>query len=188
LNSSSPRSVLPLQTIQLLISNFALQVNPVDLMWSVPPPSAEVAAKTHAVTKVSYTTALTPTITQLLAAFPNAIIHTLPPLPHFPTLPSQYTALLGAGATVADAHLLPALHRARLTKTPEELALIRRANEISSRAHETVMRVLGAAVKGALKGQDPASRGARPPLPSEWLVEKEQEAEALFVASCRREG
>jgi Xaa-Pro dipeptidase len=25
-------------------------------------------------------------------------------------------------------------------------------------------------------------------LPGEWLIEKEAEAEAIFVASCRREG
>ena len=28
----------------------------------------------------------------------------------------------------------------------------------------------------------------RPLLPGEWLIEKEAEAEAIFVASCRREG
>ena len=49
------------------------------------------------------------------------------------------------------------------------------------------MRVLGAAVKGGIV----AGAGAgveRPLLPSEWLIEKEAEAEAIFVASCRREG
>ncbi|EIN04117.1 Creatinase/aminopeptidase [Punctularia strigosozonata HHB-11173 SS5] len=167
---------------------FIPEVEPADLMWSVPPPNLDIASKTHDVTKVAHTTALTPTLTQLLAAFPSALIHTLPPTSLFPTLPPQYRALLGAGANVTDAYLLGALHRARLLKTDPEIALIRRANAISSRAHEVVMRVLGAAVKGALRGQDPASIGARPALPGEWLVEKEQEAEALFVASCRREG
>jgi Xaa-Pro dipeptidase len=102
---------------------------------------------------------------------------------------------------VTDAFLLGALHRARLVKDEDEIALIRcvpflshlssvnppcrKACEISSRAHETVMRVLGLGVrKGAPKFKKP--QGALL-MPSEWLIEKEAEAEALFVASCRRE-
>jgi len=49
------------------------------------------------------------------------------------------------------------------------------------------MRVLGAAAKGGIV----AGAGAgvdRPLLPGEWLIQKEAEAEAIFVASCRREG
>ena len=49
------------------------------------------------------------------------------------------------------------------------------------------MRVLGQGVLGQMK----RGKGAgteRPLLPSEWLIQKEYEAEALFVASCRREG
>jgi Xaa-Pro dipeptidase len=49
------------------------------------------------------------------------------------------------------------------------------------------MRVLGLAVRGKIE----KGKGAgvdRPLLPGEWLIEKEAEAEAVFVASCRREG
>jgi len=49
------------------------------------------------------------------------------------------------------------------------------------------MRVLGKAVKDKIKGEDGAGVD-RPLLPGEWLIEKEAEAEAIFVASCRREG
>jgi hypothetical protein len=49
------------------------------------------------------------------------------------------------------------------------------------------MRVLGAAVRGQIKAADGSGK-ERPLLPGEWLIEKEEEAEAIFVASCRREG
>ena len=126
----------------------------------------------------------------VLKAFPGALFHTLPTgSPLFPTLSSEYTSLANAdgGATVTDKYLLSALHQARLTKDKAEFELIAQANAISSRAHETVMRVLGQGVKHAIK----KGKGAgvdRPLLPGEWLIEKEAEAEALFVASCRREG
>ena len=47
------------------------------------------------------------------------------------------------------------------------------------------MRVLGVGVRGAPGSTDAQSH---PPLPGEWLIEREAEAEAIFVASCRREG
>ena len=158
-------------------------------MWSVPPPTKEVAAHTHNVTRVEHPTALPEAIQDIFKAFPDVIFHTLPKnSPLFPVLPEQYIGLAATGnAPVTDEYLLSALHRARLTKDDAELALIQKANEISSRAHETVMRVLGQGVIGAIK----RAKGAgidRPLLPSEWLIQKEAEAEALFVASCRREG
>lgn len=158
-------------------------------MWSVPPPTKEVAAQTHDVTQVDHPTALPDAIHEILKAFPDVIFHTLPKSsPLFPVLPEQYIGLTATrNVPVTDEYLLSALHRARLTKDEAELALIQKANEISSRAHETVMRVLGQGVIGAIK----RAKGAgveRPLLPSEWLIQKEAEAEALFVASCRREG
>lgn len=126
----------------------------------------------------------------LLAALgdPAALWHVLPLSPAFPLLGEAHLAAVrAAGRVLSTDHLLGALHRARLTKDAAEVALIRRANEISSRAHETVMRVLGAAVRGRIARGDGAGT-ARPLLPGEWLIEKEEEAEAIFVASCRREG
>jgi len=49
------------------------------------------------------------------------------------------------------------------------------------------MRVLGKAVKGGI-AMGAGAGVDRPLLPGEWLIEKEAEAEAIFVASCRREG
>ncbi|EGO22853.1 hypothetical protein SERLADRAFT_349935, partial [Serpula lacrymans var. lacrymans S7.9] len=138
-----------------------------DMMWSVPPPSLEVAKQTHEVTKVDHPTALPEAIQDLVKAFPEALFHTLPRnSPLFPELPEEYTSAVlspsNPSGAVTDAYLLSALHRARLTKDEDEIRYIKHANEISSRAHEVVMRVLGKA--------------------------KEAEAEAIFVASCRREG
>jgi Xaa-Pro dipeptidase len=126
---------------------------------------------------------ITPKLTSLLGASSPPLIHTLPTTAQFPTHSPAFSALLSASSSE---HLLPALHRARLIKDESEIALIRKANAISSRAHETVMRVLGSAVRAG-KAQEVGKEG-RPLLPGEWLIEKEEEAEAIFVASCRREG
>lgn len=171
------------------IDLFIPKIELADLMWSVPPPTLEVAKDTHDVTKVDHPDSLPAAIETLTKAFPDALFHTLPRSPLFPTVPDQYTQMILAteGVAVTDAFLVSAVHQARLIKDEDEIAMIRHANHISSRAHETVMRVLGSAVKGGiLRG---AGAGIeRPLLPGEWLIEKEAEAEAIFVASCRREG
>lgn len=158
-------------------------------MWSVPPPTVDEAVRTHEATKIAHPASLPEAINDILKAYPDATFHVLPRgSPLFPVLPEQFTSLVSsANAVITDAYLLPALHLARLTKDAFEVSEIKRANDISSRAHETVMRVLGQGVKGLIKRGEGAGV-ERPLLPSEWLIEKEAEAEALFVASCRREG
>ncbi|KAG6897361.1 hypothetical protein C0993_007596 [Termitomyces sp. T159_Od127] len=164
-----------------------------DIMWSVPPPPLAAAAQSHDVTRVEHTAALEATLAARLAALPGALVHTLPRAsPLYPALPPACTAraLAHDAVAVTDFYLLAALQNARLTKDAHEIALIRRANAVSSRAHEVVMRVLGHAVRHGLRqGAHPAPADpGRPLLPGEWLIEKEAEAEAVFVASCRREG
>jgi len=158
-------------------------------MWSVPPPTLEVALKTHDVSRVDHPDNLAKTLRDLVQSSTDSILHILPKdSVLFPVIPREFTTLpVSSQLKITDEYLLSALHQTRLTKTSEELELIKKANEISSRAHETVMRVLGAAVRGAIsKGK--AAGESRPLLPGEWLIEKEAEAEAIFVASCRREG
>ncbi|KAF8813964.1 Creatinase/aminopeptidase [Phlegmacium glaucopus] len=159
-----------------------------DLMWSVPPPSLETARQIYDATKIDHPATLPAAIETIIKTLPGALFHTLPRnSPLFPVLPAEYTQqVLSSDGAVTDLYLLSALHRARLTKDVDEIATIKHANEISSRAHEVVMRVLGKAVKGKIESE--AGGVDRPLLPGEWLIEKEAEAEAIFVASCRREG
>lgn len=168
---------------------FIPRIEPADIMWSVPPPTLEVASRTHDVTRVDHSDNVAKVLHDLTKSSTDSILHILPKdSVLFPAVPQELTTLaVPSKVKLTDEYLLPVLHQARLIKTPEELQLIKKANEISSRAHETVMRVLGAAVRGAItKGKGAGE--TRPLLPSEWLIEKEAEAEAIFVASCRREG
>jgi Xaa-Pro dipeptidase len=168
---------------------FVPKIEEADLMWSVPPPQPSTILETHEVTSVDHHETLEECISDFAKAFPEALIHTLPRnSPLFPEIPAKYTELVlslenGGQGAVTDMYLLKALHQARLVKSEYEIDKIRKANEISSRAHEVVMRVLGKAVKGEIKKAQ-----GRVSLPGEWLIEKEAEAEAIFVASCRREG
>ncbi|KIJ55552.1 hypothetical protein M422DRAFT_152118 [Sphaerobolus stellatus SS14] len=135
------------------------------IMWSPAPPTAKEAKELYSpgdITSIYTSPELPKVIQEILKTYPDALLHVLPPYPAapFPEQPEDFAETYAAGAT--HAYLLAALHKARLIKTPEEIELIRTANDISSRAHEVVMRLLG-------KG-------------------KEAEAEAVFVASCRREG
>ncbi|KAF5322403.1 hypothetical protein D9619_001306 [Psilocybe cf. subviscida] len=158
-----------------------------DKMWSVPPPTVEEAQTLYSVSTIKYAATVEESLQTLVKALPEVLLHTLPKDSRlFPTLPADYPkqVLAAEGAAVTDAYLLSALHKARLLKDAVEIEAIKHANEISSRAHEVVMRVLGKAVKGKIE----AGSAGRPSLPGEWLIEKEAEAEAIFVASCRREG
>lgn len=165
----------------------------VDLMWSVPPPSLEEATATYDVTSVKHSSSLLSAFEALIKTIPDALVHTLPrDMPQFPHLSEEYLqqilkAQKGSDFGITDMYLLTALQCTRLIKDEDEISLIKHANQISSRAHEVVMRVLGKAVKGKIE-RGPSAGEDRPLLPGEWLIEKEAEAEAVFVASCRREG
>ena len=153
-------------------------------MWSVPPPTLDAARKMYDVSDVLHTSSFASSLAAVVTN--SSLVHTLPQTAQFPALPPLPTA-----ARQSATYLLSAIHRARLTKSVAEIALIRRANAISSRAHEVVMRVLGAGVRRALTRPQDCEEGvgaAAVALPGEWLIEKEAEAEAIFVASCRREG
>ncbi|KAF8431696.1 Creatinase/aminopeptidase [Boletus edulis BED1] len=156
-----------------------------DLLWSPAPPTLQEARDMYAVDEVEHLPKLVTAISQLPR---GTIIHLLPETDQFPNIAASRVdglqAALQSVPTKTSEYLLPALHKTRLIKDPYEIAMIRKANDISSRAHEVIMRVLGLAVAGRIKKQSSHT----PRLPGEWLIEKEAEAEAIFVASCRREG
>jgi Xaa-Pro dipeptidase len=153
--------------------------DPLDTMWSPPPPTIVQACDTHDFPDIQHTTTLCDALMNHLTTYTDAILHVLPSV-NFPPLPQDISSKFEQ--KFERRYLLFALHQARLIKTPEEIALIRKANAISSRAHEVVIRLLGRYADGLVHGPHP---GAMPDL---WRIEKEQEAEAVFVASCRREG
>lgn len=112
------------------------------IMWSPPPPTVEEAVQLYSpgqVTSVYVSPDLPKMVHETLKTYPDAILHVLPPYPFapFPEQPKDFAEPYGGSAT--HAYLLQALHQARLIKTPQEIALIRKANEISSRAHEVTV-------------------------------------------------
>jgi Xaa-Pro dipeptidase len=183
----------PSITSDPVITLFIPDAHLADLMWTVPPPTIPEARKTHDVSNVLHTESFSSAFNSALDAAPGALVHTLPQTSQFPILPPTPFADAFHSSSSSDAYLLSALHRARLTKSDAEVQRVRRANEISSRAHEVVMRVLGAGVRTASLPAVASRDGDMSPrhhslLPGEWLIEREAEAEAIFVASCRREG
>lgn len=162
-------------------------------MWSVAPPTLEESNERFDSDKIAY---LDDISSQLRAAIDQAkqsggqvVLHTLSDTLEFPALPSAVTDLLkdGDGIIRDDKYLLDAVQIARLTKDEFEIDLIREANRISSGAHEVLMRELG---RFADKRQGEGKKRARSGQEgvAQWEVESEGDAEALFVATCKRSG
>jgi Xaa-Pro dipeptidase len=150
------------------------------IMWSVSPPSLDMARNVYDATAIRHTTEL-PKILQSLPQ--DTVIHVLPTSSLYPSVPSDVSKVITTKKP-DDTLLLPGIQEARITKTPQEIELIRKANAISSRAHECVMRTLGLAVQSKIdEGKAEVVK-----VPSQWMVKSEADAEALFAASCRREG
>jgi Xaa-Pro dipeptidase len=152
--------------------------DPLVTMWSVAPPTLEEARAKFDSDDIQYTTDLEAQISKF-----SGTIHTLPATMEFPPLPPSLKSK-------KDDELRTALHIARMVKTDYEIELIREANRISSGAHEVLMRELGRYAKKRLSasgsGGDQERTGKEGIM--EWEVESEGDAEALFVATCRRMG
>lgn len=164
--------------------------DPLETMWSPPPPSLDAAREMFEAHEVVGGNEFEQRIKSMVAHAGDAVVHILPPIPIFPSIPPLLlTTLAISGVTPPPitTYLLSSLHAARLIKTPYEIMLIREANAISSRAHEVIMRVLGKDMK-EVGGKVSGKKLDGAVLPGQWRIEKEAEAEAIFVASCRREG
>ncbi|KAG8712866.1 hypothetical protein FRC11_013968 [Ceratobasidium sp. 423] len=170
---------------------FIPREDPLETMWSPPPPTLEAARSTHEADVIAYSDEFEKRAADAVKAG-ETIVHVLPQTIQFPALPATLLAALSTtGATPPSEirYLLPALHSTRLIKDEYEIELIRQANAISSRAHEVIMRVLGkdvTEVGGKVSTSTKKVKSAV--MPGQWRIEKEAEAEAIFVASCRREG
>jgi Xaa-Pro dipeptidase len=161
---------------------FIPPADPLETMWSVAPPTIEEATERYDPVIKS-----TSDLDAALSALSGATLHTMPVTTEFPPLPASVTALT-AGNHRADL-LRHAFHLARMVKTEGEIELIRRANAITSGAHEVLMRELGRFAAQRNKTVNAATKdrtGHESML--QWEVESEADAEALFVAACRRMG
>lgn len=166
---------------------FIPRADPLETMWSVAPPTLEDAAGRFDTDKLGHTDELKAALTPLADA--SVTLHTLPLTHDFPPLPQDVLSLAGAFKHRTDL-LRDALHVARLTKTEDEIDLIRRANKITSGAHEVLMRELGrfAALRAKTANTNVKEERTGHETLTQWEVESEADAEALFVATCRRMG
>ena len=174
-------------------------------LWSIPPPSLDVAASQCGFSRedMGYSGAEDEQyVKELLGnAEKTTLVHvisTKPLEPLYPQVPSWLCELFDAKDEHApfftSEYLLRALHRARLIKTPQEIEYIREANRITSGAHEVVMRELGRFARRRdvnVVGPDGKvstnKRTGKEGL-TEWEIESEADAEAVFVATCKRAG
>ncbi|TXT13683.1 hypothetical protein VHUM_01050 [Vanrija humicola] len=163
---------------------FIPPADPLETMWSVAPPTLEDAAGRFDAGAIKSTA----DIGGALAALTSATLHTLPLTTEYPPLPAAVLDVLKT-TTHRTELLREAFHRARLTKTEGEIARIRQANDITSGAHEVLMRELGrfAAQRAKQGGRETKTRTGHEGITA-WEVESEADAEALFVATCRRMG
>ncbi|KAL8298937.1 hypothetical protein RB597_007525 [Gaeumannomyces tritici] len=121
-------------------SRSTLFIPPVEaesVIWSGLPLSAEEALERYDVDEVRYTNEVNAVLASLAAAAaaaaaPSATVHAIP------SQVSDQVTFLGFGDK--DLSLLKdAIERARVVKTPYELALIAQANEVSGAAHRAVL-------------------------------------------------
>ncbi|KAL7411963.1 metallopeptidase family M24-domain-containing protein [Mrakia frigida] len=157
--------------------------DPESIMWSIPPPSIP-----EVISSLQTQTVFHLPLPSSLSTSSTSTLHTLPPTPLFPTLPDF---IISASTTPSSDSLLPAIHLARLLKDGFEIDLMEKAVAVTSNAHEVVMRELGkfAGGKGVAGkgGRGGESRDGGLGL-KEWEIEGEGDAEAVFVAVCRRGG
>lgn len=159
-------------------------------MWSVAPPTLDEARGKFESDGISYTSDLA----GRLASFKGPI-YTLPLTMEYPSFTNETRSVIDKHSGGHDdkvESLRTALHKARMEKTEYEIELIREANRISSGAHEVLMRELGRYAKRRAKAAEEGSgkekeRSGKEGT-TEWEVESEGDAEALFLASCRRMG
>lgn len=159
------------------------------MTWSVPPPTVDEAVSLFKyATKILPTTDLLVTLQNVYRAYPGATLHVLPRTRQFPDHRPEVVSdgAFKDGFGAREDLLLTAIAKARLIKSPWEVEMIRKANDISSRAHETVMRVLAQGVKNGYKKKEEEIGKAL--VPGEWTIESEPDGEAIFVAACHREG
>ncbi|WVN86832.1 uncharacterized protein L203_102005 [Cryptococcus depauperatus CBS 7841] len=168
---------------------FIPAADPAETMWSVAPPTLEEARKAYDSDNITYTSSLPGVLRSAVESGNGQIIlHTLPRNMEYPACPAPIDDT--PGLQLESSYLFTSLHIARLTKDEHEISLIRQANEISSAAHQVVMGELGRFAASRVLGNSTREWKKRTGKESisEWEIESERDAEAVFIASCKRMG
>lgn len=111
---------------------FIPPIDPEDVIWSGLPVSIEEALAAYDVDEVRYTTEINPTLASLGGAYPKATVYAIA------GQVSDHITFLEFEHKDFSA-LKPAVEVARVVKDEFEVALIRKANNISSAAHKAVV-------------------------------------------------
>lgn len=169
-------------------------------MWSIPPPNLKQAEQMFDfdVQELGFTGADDVTWMESLVtqdSTKETLLHVLSAPTDdtylsYPTPPGwilNKIASLPSTTRITSQYLQKAFHHARLIKTEQEISYIREACRITSGAHEVVMRELGKFAMGRERKSVRADRTGKEAL-NEWEIESEGDAEAVFVAACRRAG
>lgn len=184
------------------VNVFIPPVKEEDVTWSVPPPTLSEAStlfKGSGISNILSTDEVLSKLKEAIKISPEAIVHILPNTRQFPAHRADVVEDAvwgGGGGGLSDRWLLEAIARGRLIKSEWEVEQVRKANDVSSRAHEVVMRVLAEGVREGYKRASGSGvvmangngKEKKVEVPKEWRIEKERDAEAIFVASCLREG
>lgn len=131
-----------------------------EVMWCGLPPSPPELARKLEITTIESGWTKASVFPRSPAPDTKVYVHTLPWTPFDASIVSTIN-----GPTHTTRYLISALHESRRTKDSVEIDLMSRAAEITKGAHELLMRAVGS---GEIKD--------------------ENEAEAVFVAHCRKHG
>ncbi|KAE8542458.1 hypothetical protein D1P53_001237 [Cryptococcus gattii VGV] len=166
---------------------FIPAADPAETMWSVAPPTLEVAKQVYDSDNITFSDNMPGVLVSAVkSGNGEVVLHVLPRTMEYPALPEVIDQI--PGLRLESSYLFKALHIARLTKDEYEIDLIRQANRISSAAHEVVMRELGRFASTREKGGRDLKERTGKEAVREWEIESERDAEAVFVATCKRMG
>ncbi|CAG8723591.1 4630_t:CDS:2, partial [Acaulospora colombiana] len=112
---------------------FIPEEDPLEVLWSPAPPNLAQARDLYDATNIGFSKDFATSLATVTSNITNHMIHILPSSPLFPSQSADVMSYLGSATSQ---YLLDALHQVRLIKDEYEIELIKKANDISSRAHE----------------------------------------------------
>ncbi|KAK6353027.1 hypothetical protein TWF696_005018 [Orbilia brochopaga] len=114
-----------------------LRPDPKEKLWSGPSPTPKTLVLTHDIDVANYADDLATTIAAYTVAHPSAKVHILHN--YYPPVPANALPRHSILSPFDNTKLQRAMDVSRVVKDPYEVAMIRRANDISTRAHLRIM-------------------------------------------------